>query len=95
MTAIPSLMRLCCVQLFHAGDLADVLAIWSAKESSWDAHCSIDIQRLCGAGLAETRDYLGSLGTPDATEALGYLEECVEAGDFDDFMPTVRLGARD
>ena len=52
------LMKLCCVQLFNAGVLHDALMIWQAKESSWDAHCSIDIQLLCGAGLAETKAYL-------------------------------------
>lgn len=40
------LMKLCCVQLFNAGLLADVLPIWQARESSWDAHCSIDVQLL-------------------------------------------------
>jgi hypothetical protein len=50
-------MKLCCVQLFNAGFLADVILICQAKESSWDAHCSIEIQLLCGAGLQETIAY--------------------------------------
>jgi len=43
-------MKLCCVQLFNAGVMCDVLTIWRAKFSSWDAFCSIDIQLLCGRG---------------------------------------------
>ena len=56
------LMKLCCVQLFNAGFLTDALLIWHAKESSWDAHCSIDVQLLRGAGLEETAAYLTADG---------------------------------
>lgn len=80
-----ALMRLCCVQLFNVGDLADVLAIWQAKESSWDAHCSIDVQLLCGAGLEATTAYLAITAGDDAARALGYLRACEAAGDFVDF----------
>ena len=79
------LMKLCCVQLFNAGVLADVLAIWQAKESSWDAHCSIDVQLLCGAGLRETKTYLQADGSTMAAAALDYLQRAEEAGDFADF----------
>jgi hypothetical protein len=46
-------MKLCCVQLFNAGDLDDVLRVWAAKRASFDVGCSIDVQLLCGgcAGL--------------------------------------------
>ena len=37
------LMKLCCVQLFCAGVLDDVLLIWRAKTASMDADGSIDI----------------------------------------------------
>ena len=79
------LMKLCCVQLFNAGQLDDVLLIWQAKESSWDAHCSIDVQLLCGAGLDATREHLEGHGSEDAAEALRYLLKCEAAGDFDNF----------
>jgi hypothetical protein len=49
------LMKLCCVQLLNAAEVGDALAIWRAKTASFDAHCSIDVQLLCGAGLAETK----------------------------------------
>jgi hypothetical protein len=59
--------------------------IWHAKESSWDAHCSIDVQLLCGAGLHETIVYLTTDGSPAATAALEYLRQCEASGDFADF----------
>ncbi|MFJ7048809.1 hypothetical protein ACIQVC_36210 [Streptomyces sp. NPDC101112] len=39
-------MKPCCVQLFNAGSLDDVLLIWKAKSASMDADGSIDIQLL-------------------------------------------------
>ncbi|WP_285743203.1 hypothetical protein [Lentzea sp. NBRC 105346] len=72
------LMKLCCVQLFLNGSLEDAPLIWEAKESGWDAHCSIDVQLLCGAGLEATLAHLEG-------EALDYLKLCVESGDFEDF----------
>jgi hypothetical protein len=79
------LMKLCCVQLFHAGDLRDVLLIWQAKSSSWDALHSIDVQLLCGAGLDQTKAYLADEGSESTAAALDYLLECEAAGDFTDF----------
>lgn len=84
------LMKLGCVQLFNAGELTDVLAIWRAKESSWDAHCSIDVQLLCGAGLDATKAYLAADRTADASDALQYLVDCEAAGDFTDFSVAER-----
>jgi hypothetical protein len=75
-------MKLCCVQLLHAGLLEDVLSIWPAKESSWDAHCSIDTQLLSGAGRHETKAYLAAEGPASATAALDCLLRCEAAGDF-------------
>ncbi|MBN9743657.1 hypothetical protein DMP23_21690 [Amycolatopsis sp. A1MSW2902] len=79
------LMKICCIQLFHYGSLNDVLLIWEAKESGWDAHCSIDVQLLCGAGLDETKAFLRAHPATLAREALEYLTECEEARDFDSF----------
>src|SRR5215472_4034435 len=64
------LMKLCCVQLFCAGQLDDILEIWRAKRSSMDADGSIDIQLLCGAGLSRTKEHLAQLHTEDAANAL-------------------------
>ncbi|MEU1268383.1 hypothetical protein [Streptomyces sp. NPDC005799] len=79
------LMKLCCVQLFNAGSLDDVLLVWEAKSASMDAACSIDIQLLCGSGLARTKEYLLSQRLPEADAALQRLVDCEKAGDFDDF----------
>jgi hypothetical protein len=79
------LMKLCCVQLFNVGDLGDVPRIWQAKTASWDAHCSIDVQLLCGAGLRETKAYLADDGFGDAPAALDYLLACEATGDFTGF----------
>ncbi|MFI1869421.1 hypothetical protein [Streptomyces jumonjinensis] len=87
------LMRLCCVQLFHAGALDDVLLIWRAKTAGFDASCSIDIQLLCGGGLSRTRTYLASHPTKEHQSALRRLSDCEEAGDFDGFSPTEQSAA--
>ncbi len=79
------LMKLCCVQLFSAGHLDDVLTIWQAKESTWDAHCALDVQLLCGAGVDATKKHLATDGSEEAADALRYLAKCESAGDFDDF----------
>ncbi|HET6353169.1 hypothetical protein [Streptomyces sp.] len=79
------LMKLCCVQLFNAAVLEDVLLIWQAKSASMDADCSIDIQLLCGSGLARTKTYLSSRRLPEAEAALQRLLRCEAAGDFEDF----------
>ncbi|WP_305789347.1 hypothetical protein [Symbioplanes lichenis] len=79
------LMLLCCVQLFNAGDPGDILTIWQAKKSSFDAHCGIDIQLLCGAGLETTKNHLAAHPDPAAAAALHYLRECEATGDFDEF----------
>ncbi|MFI7553237.1 hypothetical protein ACIBQ2_26245 [Micromonospora sediminimaris] len=78
-------MKLCCVQLFNAGVMSDVLTIWRAKSSSWDASCSIDVQLLCGGGLAGTQAYLLTEGSEDAAQALDYIRRSEAAGDFADF----------
>ncbi|MFJ6083905.1 hypothetical protein ACIQI8_21135 [Streptomyces sp. NPDC092369] len=79
------LMKLCCVQLYNAGSLDDVLLIWEAKSASMDAACSIDIQLLCGSGLATTKAYLSSQRLPEAEAALRRLLQCESAGDFEGF----------
>jgi hypothetical protein len=79
------LMKLCCVQLFSAGFLTDALLIWHAKESSWDAHCSIGVELLCGAGLEETAAHLTADASPAAAAALEYLRKCEASGDFAGF----------
>lgn len=80
-----ALLKLLCVQLFNGGALDDVLRIWGAKCASFDAGCSIDVQLLCGAGLAQTKEFLASAGSAEARSALDYLLECEATGDFERF----------
>ncbi|KUL70635.1 MULTISPECIES: hypothetical protein [unclassified Streptomyces] len=79
------LMRLCCVQLFNSGALDDVLLIWDAKRSSFDAACSIDVEVLLGHGLDATKAHLSAHPTPSAAAALHRLRELETAGVFEDF----------
>lgn len=79
------LMKLSCVQMFNAGHLDDVMAVWQAKVSSWDAHCALDVQLLCGAGLDATKAHLAACGSGAAAEALQYITDCQAAGVFGDF----------
>jgi hypothetical protein len=80
------LMELCSVQLFNAGEPADVLPIWQAKESIWDARCSVEVQQLlCGADLRQTKVYLLCDGSVRAAAALNYLLRAEASGDFADF----------
>jgi hypothetical protein len=65
------LMKLFCVQLFNAAEVGDALAIWRAKSASFDAHCSIDVRLLCGAGLAETKAFLSAQRSEQARPPFG------------------------
>ncbi|MFE9017991.1 hypothetical protein ACFYNL_05330 [Streptomyces sp. NPDC007808] len=87
------LMKLCCVQLFHAAVPDDVLLIWKAKTASFDADCSIDIQLLCGGGLERTKAYLAAHPAKESQAALARLLYCEEAGDFDGFSPAEQSAA--
>ena len=85
------LARLCCVQLFSRGMVEDILRIWDAKMSGFDMGSVVDVQFLCGAGLDATKRFLASQRDERAREALHYISECEEAGDFDGFSPEEHL----
>lgn len=78
-------MKLCSLMLFNAAEPADTLLIWWAKESSMDSSSAIDVQLLCGRGLAATKAHLESETTDQAAEALDYLRACEAADDFEEF----------
>ncbi|MFC9958682.1 hypothetical protein [Streptomyces sp. JHA19] len=78
-------MKLCCVHLFNGGDLDDVLRIWDAKQSSFDAACSIDAELLLGHGLEATKAHLSTHPAPAAAAALERLLELERCGQFEDF----------
>ncbi|MDB6024422.1 MAG: hypothetical protein JWM68_645 [Verrucomicrobiales bacterium] len=85
------MLRTLCVQLFSLGVPEDALLIWDAKQSSFDAGCGLDVQFLCGAGLAATREFLASSSVPSASAALEYLTECEQTGDFADWTPQTSI----
>lgn len=80
-------MRLCCVQLFSAGELRDVLPIWAAKTASFDAAGAVDVQLLCGAGLEATKRFLRGQPSREAEAALSHVLQCERSGDFAGFSP--------
>ena len=48
------MLRTLCVQLFSLGVAEDALLVWDASSRVFDAGCALDVQFLCGAGLAAT-----------------------------------------
>ena len=85
------MLRTLCLQLFSLGVADDALLIWEAKQSSFDAGCGLDVQFLCGAGLAATKEHLTRSSAPPAAAALKYLIECEQAGDFVEWTPQTSL----
>ncbi|GGV13453.1 MULTISPECIES: hypothetical protein [Streptomyces] len=89
------LMRLCCFYLFNSGDVDDVLLIWSAKQASFDAACSIDIEFLLGHGLDATKAHLSANCAPAAAAALDRLRELEADGEFEGFSVEERSASYD
>jgi hypothetical protein len=87
------LMKLCCVQLFAAGQLEDIRLIYLAKAASMDAAAAIDVQLLCGAGLPETKRYLAHQHDDVGRAALAQIVESERAGDFTDFSVGTQMDA--
>lgn len=85
------LLKTLCAQLFSLGVVEDALLIWEAKQSSFDAGCSLEIQLLCGAGLPATKEFLARSTAPTAAAALRELTECDQAGDFADWTPSLTI----
>ncbi len=85
------LLRTLCVQLFSLGIVDDALLLWDAKRSSFDSSCGLDVQFICGAGLAATREFLARSSAPSAAKALKYLSECEQGGDFVDWTPQTSI----
>jgi hypothetical protein len=81
------LLKCLCIQLFSIGCVEDCLVVWRVKSHCFDLMLGVDVQLLCGAGLETTRSFLTTSLDPTATEALSYLNECVETGDFQGWTP--------
>lgn len=74
----------CGFLLSRAGDTADVLPLWRAKNINFDTGCGFDAQMLVGAGVEETIRYLRHKGDAEANAAADYIAKCRASGDFDD-----------
>jgi hypothetical protein len=75
-------MRLCGALLFLLAQMEDVGLLWEAKTANFDTMSGFDIQFLVGAGVAPTLAYLQQFEEEWAGDARVYLEECQQAGDF-------------
>ncbi|HAL70364.1 MAG TPA: hypothetical protein DCP71_01135 [Verrucomicrobiales bacterium] len=85
------MLRTLCLQLFSLGYPEDALLIWESKQSSFDAGCGLDIQLVCGAGLAVTQNYLSRASILEASAILQCLAACEQAGDFAEWTPQVTI----
>lgn len=86
-----ALMRICAVQLWHAGAVEDALLIHRARRTSMDATGALDGELMLGAGVARTRAYLATLGTEEAREVLNqiaWVEESYDAERYAAFVST-------
>ncbi len=75
-------MKALSVLLFAAGHSEDSLRIWQAKNASFDAGCSLDVQLLCGAGFEATLSFLREVDNEDSRAALEYILKRDASGDF-------------
>ena len=66
-------------------NVEDSLRIWNAKTTDFDTFSYVDIQLIPFVGLDLTINYLRSLKSKEAEDALKYIIECKESGDFDEF----------
>jgi hypothetical protein len=80
--SIENLMLGCYVIGLHQ-QIEDCLLIWKAKNVDFDAYCGVDIQLMAFAGILPTIDYLKTVNSNEAAEALEYFQGCLEEGDFD------------
>lgn len=77
-------LKTLCIMLFSIGEVEDSLIIWEAKEKNFDTSCYIDVQLLCGAGFDHTINYLMTIASKEAIEAMNYLKKCKDT-DFASF----------
>jgi len=66
------------------GQVEDCLLVWDAKEVDFDAYSGVDVQLVVFAGIEATFDFLEAQHTDKSGEILAYLQDCRQAGDFDD-----------
>lgn len=64
-------------------NIADSINIWNAKRTDFDSLCAVDIQLVTFSGLVETKEFLRNNISDDSFDALNYIIECEENGDFE------------
>ena len=77
-------LMLACYILGKHNKIEDCLKVWEAKRIDFDTFCYVDIQLVAFAGVQETIEYLKIQTSEEAKQALKYVVECSEAGDFED-----------
>ncbi|MEV6812146.1 hypothetical protein [Micromonospora sp. NPDC051296] len=85
------LMRICAVQLWHAGTVKDALLVHRARRTSMDATGAVDAELMLGAGVARTKEYLATLGTDEARailDEIAWMEESYDAERYAAFLDT-------
>lgn len=75
-------IRLCGAMLFLLAQVEDVCLLWEAKTANFDTMCGFDSQLLVGSGVTPTLAYLQLVEEEWVEDARVYLEECQQAGDF-------------
>ncbi|MGC4897292.1 hypothetical protein [Micromonospora sp. DT31] len=82
-------MRICAVELWHAGAAEDALLVHRARGTSMDASGAVDAELMLGAGVARTKEYLTALCTDEAREILdqiAWMEESYDAERYAAFL---------
>jgi len=78
-----SLMLACYIVGKH-NHIEDCMKVWETKIIDFDTFSYVDIQLLPFAGVQETIEYLKTQTSDESRNALEYILECSEAGDFED-----------
>ncbi|NUY79498.1 hypothetical protein HUK80_01215 [Flavobacterium sp. MAH-1] len=76
------------------GEISDCITVWQTKTIDFDTFCGFDIQLVPIAGIKPTIEFLKKSDHEDAEDALKYILECEQAGDFGfqyDFSATEEL----
>lgn len=77
------ILMLACYIVGKHNHVEDCLEVWKTKKIDYDTYSYIDIQLLPFSGVSETISYLRTQASEEAKQALAYVIECLEAGDFD------------
>ncbi|MBX7226627.1 MAG: hypothetical protein K1X55_11385 [Chitinophagales bacterium] len=77
-------LMLACYILGKHNQIEDCIKVWKTKCLDFDTFNYIDVQLIPYCGFEKTIEYLKTQKSTEAQNALSYLIECNETGDFDD-----------